>query len=182
VLMAFPAVLLLIARGPDASGLSRRGWALAAGLTAIVGVVLGASDARLADLHRREVPELVARFCPTGVRCVSIGHWGWQWYTAQAGLPTYDRARTNLVTGDRVIASELVGKEALTLRDAGRLRLLARIEAPSTPATWVRTVATEKSGAQGERSGGFYYFWTSVPWTITARPLDRFLVYEVGPP
>jgi hypothetical protein len=151
-------------------------------LTAIVGVVLGASDARLADLHRRAVPELVARFCPTGVRCVSIGHWGWQWYTSQAGLPTYDRARTNLRAGDRMIASELVGKEALTPRDAARLRPLARIEAPSTPATFVRTVATEKSGAQGERSGGFYYFWTSVPWTITARPLDRFLVYEVGPP
>ena len=40
-------------------------------------------------------------------------------------------------------------------------------------------VATEHSSAQGDRSGGFYYFWTSVPWTLTTRPLDRFRIYEL---
>jgi len=182
VLMALPAVLLIIARGPDALQLSRRGWALACGLTAVVGVVLAAADARLADLHRRTMPELAAKFCPASVRCVAIGHWGWQWYATQAGLPIYDRARTDLRAGDRLLVSELVGKEAISPRDDARLRLVARIEEPATPLTWARTVTTEKSGAQGARAGGFYYFWTSVPWTITTRPLDRFLVYEVGPP
>jgi hypothetical protein len=182
VLMALPAVLLLIARGPDATRLSRRGWALACGLTAIAGVALAASDAKLADLHRRAMPDLVARFCPDGVRCVAIGHWGWQWYASQAGLPIYDRERTDLRAGDRLLVSELVGRDAIAPRDDARLHLIAKIEAPATPSTWLRTAATEKSSAQGQRSGGYYYFWTSVPWTITTRPLDRFLVYEVGPP
>ena len=182
VLVALPAVLLLIARGPDAVRLSRRGLLLGVGLTAISGILLAASDARLADLNRRRVPELVARFCHDSARCVSIGHWGWQWYTGKAGLPTYDRERTNLQPGDRVIASQLMGKEAMAPRDDARLHLIAEIDEPATPLTWMRSLATEKSGAQGNRSGGFYYFWTSVPWTVTTRPLDRFLVYEVASP
>ena len=68
VLLSLPAILLLIARGPDAIHLSRRGWALVSGLTALVGVVLAASDARLADVYRREAPELSARFCRDGAR------------------------------------------------------------------------------------------------------------------
>ena len=112
---------------------------------------------------------------------MAVGHWGWQWYAEQAGIEIYDRARTNLRPGDRVLVSSLVGDEPLAPSDAARLRPLAQIEIPTTPVTWVRTVAKEKSGAQGNRSGGFYYFWTSVPWTISARPLDSFSIYEVAP-
>jgi hypothetical protein len=180
VLLALPAVLLLIARGPDALDLSPRGWALISGVTALLGVALGASDARLAEVYRREAPELAARFCHGGARCVAVGHWGWQWYAEQAGFEIYDRARTNLRPGDRVFISNLVGQEPLAPSDAARLRPLAQIEIPATAATWVRSIATEKSGAQGNRSGGFYYFWTSVPWTITGRPLDGFAIYEVA--
>ncbi|HEX7452403.1 MAG TPA: hypothetical protein VF294_08970, partial [Polyangiaceae bacterium] len=79
----------------------------------------------------------------------------------------------------RVVISDLVGKESLAPHDAARLQPVAQIEIPATPLTLVRTIATEKSSAQGERSGGFYYFWTSVPWTITTRVLDRFTVYRV---
>jgi hypothetical protein len=182
VLLALPAILLLVARGPDAARLSPPALALACGLTAVVGVLVAASDARLANLYRREVPVLVARFCGPGVRCVAVGPWGWQWYASQAGLEIYDRQRTGLRPGDRLMVSELAGKEPVAPGDAARLRLIAQIEEPATPTTWVRTNATEKSSAQGSRSGGFYYFWTSVPWTITTRPLDRFFVYEVDSP
>jgi hypothetical protein len=180
VLLALPAVLLLIARGRDAAQVSRRGWIVACGLTIVVGMAVGASDARLADLYRRAAPDLASRFCHGGTRCVAVGHWGWQWYASRAGLETYDRERSHLHPGDRVILSELAGKQVLPARDSARFNLVAQVEAPSTLPTLVRTIATEKSSAQGDRSGGFYYFWTSVPWTITTRPLDRFLVYEVG--
>ncbi len=180
VLLSLPAILLLIARGPDALELSPRGWALIAGVTALLGVALGASDARLAEVYRRETPELAARFCRDGARCVAVGHWGWQWYAEQAGFEIYDRARTDLRPGDRVMVSSLIGDEPLAASDAARLRPIAQIEIPTTPVTWVRSIATEKSSAQGDRSGGFYYFWTSVPWTITARPLDSFSIYEVA--
>jgi len=64
-----------------------------------------------------------------------------------------------------------------------RLRQIDEIVVPSSLLTWVRTIATEHSSAQGDRAGGFYYFWTSVPWTLTTRPLDRFRIYEtLGPP
>jgi hypothetical protein len=51
---------------------------------------------------------------------------------------------------------------------------------PAPAATWLRTMTTERSAAQGDRAGGFYYFWTSVPWTITRRPLERFAVYAAA--
>jgi hypothetical protein len=178
-LVALPALLLLVARGPDAAQLSRRAARLGVALTALGGLVLAVSDARLAGVYREAAPALAARFCPPGVRCVTVGHWGWQWYAGRAGLVAYDRDATVLAPGDRLIVPELVSKQTLRPDDAARLLPLAEVAIPSTPATFVRTIATEHSAAQGDRSGGFYYFWTSVPWTLTTRPLDRFQIYAV---
>jgi hypothetical protein len=179
VLPAIPALYLLIARGPDAARLSRRGLSLGLGLTAFLGATLAASDQSLAAVYRREAPTLAARFCGEGTRCVAVGHWGWQWYAEGAGMEIYDRQRTVLGPGDRVISPELPSKQELRPADSARLSLLADVVVPASPLTLLRTIATEHSGPQGDRSGGYYYFWTSVPWTITERPLDRFRVYDV---
>ncbi len=181
VMLAMPALYLLIARGPDAAHLSRRTMTLALGLTAFVGATLAASDQSLAEVYRQQAPALAARFCSGGTRCVAVGHWGWQWYAARVGMAIYDQQRTVLAPGDRVIIPELPGKQQLAPADAARLSLTADLAVPASPLTLVRTIATEHSGPQGDRSGGYYYFWTSVPWTITDRPLDRFRVYDVGP-
>jgi Dolichyl-phosphate-mannose-protein mannosyltransferase len=180
VLLAIPALYLLIARGPDAARLSRRAMALGLALTAFVGATLAASDESLAEVYRQQAPALAARFCGDGARCVAVGHWGWQWYAARAGMAVYDRQRTVLAPGDRVIIPELPAKQDLRPADAARLSLLADLAVPASYLTLVRTIATEHSGPQGDRAGGYYYFWTSVPWTITDRPLDRFRVYDVG--
>jgi hypothetical protein len=179
VLLAIPALYLLIARGPEGARLSRRGMALGLALTTLVGVTLAASDQSLAEVYRQQAPALAARFCGGGARCVAVGHWGWQWYAERAGMAVYDRQRTVLAPGDRVIIPELPGKQDLRPDDAARLSLLADLAVPASYLTLVRTMATEHSGPQGDRAGGYYYFWTSVPWTITDRPLDRFRVYDV---
>jgi hypothetical protein len=182
VLLSLPAIYLHIDRGPDAARLSRRGLALALALNAIAGTVLAISDASLAGIYRSMAPTLAARYCGGEGRCVAVGHWGWQWYARHSGMSIYDRERTVLTTGDRVIIPELPGKQALRPMDTARLSLIDEIAVPASPATLVRTIATEHSGPQGDRSGGIYYFWTSVPWTVTRRPLDRFRVYDVLPP
>jgi hypothetical protein len=179
VLLSLPAIYLAIARGPDAAQLSRRGVVLALALNAVAGTVLAISDASLAGVYRSMAPALAARYCGGEARCVAVGHWGWQWYARGSGMSIYDRQRTVLTTGDRVIIPELPGKQALRPTDTARLSLVDEIVVPASPATLVRTIATEHSGPQGDRSGGIYYFWTSVPWTVTSRPLDRFRVYEV---
>jgi hypothetical protein len=179
VLLAIPALYLLIARGPDAARLSRREMALALALNTFLGVTLAASDASLAEVYRQQAPTLAARFCGGGTRCVAVGHWGWQWYARRAGMEIYDQQRTVLRPGDRVIIPELPAKQDLRPTDTARLSLLADLMVPASPLTLIRTTTTEHSGPQGDRSGGYYYFWTSVPWTITDRPLDRFRVYEV---
>jgi hypothetical protein len=179
VLLSLPAIYLHIDRGPDAARLSRRGLALALALNAVAGTVLATSDASLAGIYRSMAPTLAAQYCRGEARCVAVGHWGWQWYARQSGMSIYDRQRTQLTGGDRVIIPELPGKQTLRPTDAARLSLIDEIVVPASPATVVRTIATEHSGPQGDRSGGIYYFWTSVPWTVTDRPLDRFRVYDV---
>jgi len=179
VLVALPALVLLVARGRDAEELSPRAARTAVGLMALLGVVVGISDAALADVYRQWAPRLAATYCQGGPRCVTTGHWGWQWYSAQAGLVAYDHDATRLRAGDRVILPTLIAKQTLRPDDAARLVPLAEVVIPASPLTLVRTLATETSHAQGTRSGGFYYFWTSVPWTITTRPLERFRVYDV---
>jgi Dolichyl-phosphate-mannose-protein mannosyltransferase len=179
VLVALPALVLLVARGRDAEALSPRAARVAVGLTALVGVAVGLSDRGLAALYRDEAPRLAAGYCPSGTRCLTSGHWGWQWYATKAGLIGYDSERTVLRRGDRFIMPELVSQQTLRPADAARLVPLAEVEIPSTPLTFLRTMSTEKSRAQGNRSGGYYYFWTSVPWTFTTRPLDRFRIYDV---
>jgi hypothetical protein len=178
VLVAMPALVLLVARGRDAEALSRRAARFGVVSMALLGIAVGVSDQVLAGVYARWAPRLAATYCG-GVRCVTVGHWGWQWYAARAGFVAYDHDATVLRTGDRVIVPELISKQTLRADDAARLVPLATIAIPSTPLTFVRTLATETSRAQGNRSGGFYYFWTSVPWTLTTRPLERFDVYVV---
>lgn len=182
VLVALPPILLLIARGHDAARLSTRATRAALALTIGSGALLAVSDARLAEVYRRETPALASEHCRSGVRCVAVGHWGWQWYAAAYGLEVYDQDRTRLAPGDRLIIPELVAKQTLRPDQTRRLRLVAEETVPASPLTFIRTMSTERSAAQGDRSGGFYYFWTSVPWTFTTKPLDRFRVYEFQPP
>lgn len=179
VMLAVPALLLLIARGPDAALLSRRARAAALALSVVGGVALAVSDAELADVYRQQAPALASRFCASA-RCVAVGHSGWQWYAERAGMEIYDDRRTSLAPGQRVIIPELVGRQELRPDQKARLRPIATIEIPASPLTLIRTMATEHSGPQGDRAGGYYYFWTSVPWTITTRPLDRFRILEVA--
>jgi Dolichyl-phosphate-mannose-protein mannosyltransferase len=178
-LVALPAIVLLVARGRDAEALSPRAARFAVGLTTLVGVAVGLSDRELAGVYRDAAPRLGAAYCSGGVRCVTTGHWGWQWYSARAGLVAYDSEHTVLRAGDRMIVPELVSRQTLRPADAARLVPLAEVEIPASPLTIVRTIATETSRAQGNRSGGYYYFWTSVPWTLTTRPLERFRIYDV---
>ena len=152
VLMALPAVVWLMARGRDAERLSPRAVRLAVGLTTLLGVAVGISDEALADVYREWAPRLAATYCGGGIRCVTTGHWGWQWYAAQAGLTGYDRDQTVLRSGDRLIVPELVAKQTLRDSDAARLAPLAEVVVPSSPFTLVRTIATEMSRAQGNRT------------------------------
>jgi 4-amino-4-deoxy-L-arabinose transferase-like glycosyltransferase len=180
-MVALPALMLAIARGADAARLSRRALGAALAVSTLIGLAVAASDASLAEVYRRQAPAIAAQHCQ-GRRCVALGHWGWQWYATEAGMEVYDAERTMLAPGDRVIVPELVGKQTIRPEQMARLRQIDEIVVPSSPLTWVRTIATEHSSAQGDRAGGFYYFWTSVPWTLTTRPLDRFRIYEMlGP-
>src|SRR5262245_8158216 len=178
VMVALPALMLAIARGADAARLSRRALGAALAVSTLIGLAVAASDASLAEVYRRQAPAIAAQHCQ-GRRCVALGHWGWQWYATEAGMEVYDAKRTVLAPGDRVIVPEIVGKQTIRPEQLARLHQIDEIVVPSSPLTWVRTIATEHSSAQGDRAGGFYYFWTSVPWTLTTRPLDRFRIYDV---
>ena len=181
VLLALPGILALLALGPEAANLGRARTLCALAGTALLGMGLGVSDWILADVYRSQPAEIARRYCHAGKRCVTYGHWGWQWYAGQAGFEVFDDERTHLGANDIVVIPELVGKQPVRPSDAARLAPLATVTAPTSPWAFLRTIATEKNTLmQDGRSGGYYYFWTSLPWTVTRRPLDRFRIYSVA--
>ena len=182
VLLALPAVLLLVARGPDANPAlapgfgarlrAHRGRGRAGrGLRRTIGQPLPARDARpRGALLSRGRP--LRRGRPLGLAMVRVPG-GPRDLRPAADRPSSGRSPVGLGAGGK----------------AGDRAERSPPPAPGRPARGARDAddlgpdrGDREERRPGDRSGGLYYFWTSVPWTITARPLDRFLVYDVGSP
>src|SRR5690242_10981912 len=106
VMLALPALLLLVARAFPPAAVAR-GAALAA--TAALGAALAISDWRKADVYRE-----AARAIPTPSRTWTVGHWGWQWYAAEAGLREYEPGQSRLAPGDLLVAPQGIHRQPIT--------------------------------------------------------------------
>lgn len=175
VLLVLPMALTLVARAhlPSLAAPAARPFLGAAiGLTVALGVLLGISDRRWAERYRevaqREGDVAVAR----GLRTLFVGHWGWQWHAAQAGLEPYAPGETELRTGDRIVRPWLVDQPPWDERDAPRLRLERTVEIAATPLDWLRTTTDRL---------GYYSVWHGLPFTVTSAPVERFEHWIVDP-
>lgn len=112
LLMILPAVTLIMMQGWGAS-FGRASKAFGLVLTLVVSLGLGVSDWRFADFYRQEAA-VVARMAPKDSRRLwADGHWGWQWYTTQAGVPQVDVASTPLHPGDLLAVADEVDHQPL---------------------------------------------------------------------
>ena len=113
-LLILPPVILLACRalGED---LRRPAMAFGVGLSLVVSLALGVSDWRFADFYRVEAGR-VARLKPPRHALWADGHWGWQWYAAQAGLPEVDVAASPVGPGDLIALSPEVDHQTIRRR------------------------------------------------------------------
>lgn len=101
VLLALPPLLLLFMRWQPA-GVPRAATVTAVVWTLALTSVLAAADRALADLYRRHAASIRASL-PAEATVWFTGHWGWQWYAAQAGMRQFSAARDRPAVGDYVV-------------------------------------------------------------------------------
>ncbi len=163
LLLVLPAVLLL------AGVAELRRADMAAGLlgTLLLSGGVGLADWRFAAFFRHQATAIPASL-PPGARVWFTGHWGWQWYAAQAGLRMVDVDHPALLPGDFVvipwdIANEgIVSPPAMTLvRSVTKNQGLGDLFCTAGPARFYQT------------------FWTQLPWRLTADCPNRLMVYRV---
>jgi hypothetical protein len=173
VLLVLPAMMLLLARRhgawlgrPEGRGLFAAGTAA----TLVLGVGLAVSDRRWAESYR----DAAHRFAPSTERgrTFFVGHWGWQWHAAEAGLVRYEPGVTRLSEGDVVIRPRLVSQPPLRPEDAARLRPMAPHVVPAAFWDRLRTMTARH---------GYYLVGEELPWTVSAAPVEVFERARVGP-
>jgi len=117
LLLVLPAVLLVGALLWPARLLrADAAFGLAASLT--LSVVLGWSDWRFAAFFRDEATMIRATL-PADAHLWFVGHWGWQWYAARAGLRQVDVERPELASGDFLVVPRDVIHQSI--RDQPRM-------------------------------------------------------------
>lgn len=173
VLVAFPAVLLLVARSPDV-GIAGRERGMV-GIAAVLGVWLAISDHRVAAVYRdaaeRLRAEVAAPAREAGHTTYFVGHWGWQFYGKEAGFTPYVPEEVVLLPGDVLIEPEGVAAQPITEEDRARLVLVDTVVVRSGPSDILRSLVDRE---------GLYVVWVGLPWSLRVEPLERFFVYEVG--
>ncbi len=168
VLVALPAVMMLVARHADVSfaGLERP----MVGIALVLGIALAISDWRVAAVYRDQAPQL-AEQTEDASRVFFVGHWGFQFYAKQAGIVPYVPEQTELRPGDILIEPEGVAAQPITTADRARLVLQDTIVVPSGPLDLLRTLIDRE---------GLYCVWKGLPWTLRTEPLERFFIYGIS--
>ena len=176
VLLAIPALLLI-------ASLKESFWShsfklgLSFFMTLSVAVVVGVSDRNFADIHRQAAAKVSKQFRSDqrslNAKIYFIGHWGWQWYARQNGMIQYEPGETALKQGDILIAPSFASNEGLTSSDLVRLVQEEKIEIPSTPWDWFRTISSDPHG-------NFYSSsLNEFPIQFSTKPLQTYTVFRV---
>ncbi len=152
-----------------------RGW-LRAGLVATLffGIALGVSDWIYADIYRVQAGRIKDHLAAKSEATMwYMGHLGWQWYAAKAGMEQYDTRLTRFRKGDFLVEPLMVSKQTM---EPEHKRLLTKVEdiiIPPRPTNIFRINSEEPRG-------GYYRFSAfSLPWTLSTKPLERFTIYRV---
>ncbi|MBK9419585.1 MAG: glycosyltransferase family 39 protein [Flavobacteriales bacterium] len=165
ILLLLAPLLLILGPALGCAGAKARSLALAT--TAVLGVLLTLSDREYAGFYRDMAPRIAQEMGGDGT-IWSAGHWGWQWYTAQAGMRTYEQHGAQPVPGDVVVMPEEYDAQAI----AGTVQavLLRSYEAPPTASTFFNV----------EQFAGMYTSsYGKLPWSLSRSHIKTIRVYRV---
>lgn len=170
VLLALPPLMLIVGRAHIDEIAARPRWIRAASVVTItVGVLLGISDRRWAETYRQAATRHHHE-AARGLRTFWIGHWGWQWHAAQAGLLPYQPGLTELRPGDRLVRPALVDQPPIDPDDRARMVVARRDEVAPSPLDLLRTTTDRL---------GYYSVWQGLPYVVSTAPVEVFEVLEV---
>jgi 4-amino-4-deoxy-L-arabinose transferase-like glycosyltransferase len=166
VLLILPPVsLLLVARWGGALTSASKVFGLA--LTVVISAGLCLSDWRFAAFYRSEA-RMLARALPKSGGVWASGHWGWQWYAEQNGLPQLDVVSTPLWPGNLLVVTDEA--EAQRRRRTERLSLV-RTDAETHPL--LNLFCT------GREARFYAYNFTQAPWSLSRACLNHVYVFRV---
>ncbi|MFD2244792.1 hypothetical protein [Pontibacter ruber] len=101
-----------------------------------MGILLGISDWVYADFYR-QMPYEVKSKLPANVTVWSAGHWGWQWYSKDAGMQEYETDSSRVRVNDYIVAPKHIPLQVVNEKLA--LEEVQRIVPPATPLTYFST-------------------------------------------
>ncbi len=167
-LLSIPAVLLLAAPALDA--VRRRDKALAVACTGALGLMLTLADRAYAGFYRDQAPRIARemRSLTTGT-VWSLGHWGWQWYSEQAGLAIYGSTTSAVKPGDILV----IPLEHDAQGVAADLPL-ERIAEWDAPPAWSSFFNVDHFASMYTSN------YIKLPWTLSPSRHRTIIAYRVG--
>lgn len=165
-LLVLPALTLLVLRRAEVP----RARAIAVGAaTILIGLAVSGADRVQAGAYREAGQRYRERGATPG-RVWFVGHWGWQWYAADAGMLAYDPGVSILAPGDLLVRPRLPDPQALDPADEAVLTQVEETEIPPGLSAIARTITTRQ---------GYYAVWQGLPYGPSDEPLEVFTTYRV---
>ena len=131
----------------------------------ILGLLLGISDWVYADFYRKNASKIHY----PNKRIWSIGHWGWQWYSRQAGMITFAKNNeSNVHDGDLIVSPHNLDRQRISK------------EIQLEPIRFVTESPTFFTFFSGKDFGSMYSSSYKKPaWSLSNKPIDTLFVFKV---
>ena len=170
ILLVIPPFLILLGRNLTQQGYVVSRDAFSFGLTVLLGLALAISDYVYADIYR-DYAYIIRDDLPSSELVYQVGHWGWGWYSLDAGMIQYDTEKSHLLKGNYLVSPIAVAGQQISPEHLPRLQEVERINIPAPAATWLRTMY----------GGGYYAFEFphATPWRFSRTPF-KFVIYQAG--
>lgn len=166
VLLILPPILLLCA--DLLKNVTFGMQALAVSVSLGLSLLLGVSDWTSADFYRKQAKE-ITKVLPENATVWAIGHWGWQWYSKEAGMKQYDYASSEVAENDYIVAPKRVPKQPINNK--------LQIEKVKTIVPAVNFLTYFSTA--GSFASFYYSDHVLSPWSLTKVPVDTINVFRV---
>lgn len=167
VLLLIPPVLLLIA--PALADARIREKTLALACTGVLGILLTISDKQFANFYRQEAPHIAEEMKQQTAGTVwNLGHWGWQWYAEQVGMPMYGRTNSHVEVGDILVIPE--DYDAQLLEERLTVEPIAR---------WTEAPGLATFFCVEQFAGMYTSSYEKLPWSLSRSHEKTIVAYRV---
>lgn len=165
VLLILPALIIIC--GHVYSNVSIRVRKYSVIITCFLGFYLSVSDWIYADFYRDSATKAISMI-PKNSKIWTAGHWGWQWYSKQAGMNFYEYELSQVREGDFFIAPSVISRQNLE-NNINLKKITYIVYKPS-----IFNLLTTANFAS-------FYNTTHVqlPWYISISPKDTVTIYSV---